>query len=106
MRGGWGSARRFVGVVELGAVRGSGIGALTPRQASALWAGIGGSGALRLGIGDVVGLWLEAEAVASLLRPGFRTEPSGAFWRVGAVGGRFGVGVELRWAVRAGGERR
>ncbi|MBK8263900.1 MAG: hypothetical protein IPK80_21510 [Nannocystis sp.] len=94
------------GVVELGAVRGSGIGALTPRQASALWAGIGGSGALRLGIGDVVGLWLEAEAVASLLRPGFRTEPSGAFWRVGAVGGRFGVGVELRWAVRAGGERR
>ncbi|MGB1275182.1 MAG: hypothetical protein ACPG77_05475, partial [Nannocystaceae bacterium] len=83
--------------VDLGAMRGTGVGALTVREtASSFWsaARIRGGALWQRGRW---GLWLDASALVSLLQPSFRTVQTPLVFRAGRVGGEFAGGVEVRF---------
>ncbi len=82
---------------SLGAVRGTGTGALAVSEtASAFWSAIQASA----GVGwssRVVGAWLQLSALAALNRPVFRTVQTPLVFESGAFGGQVVGGIELRF---------
>ncbi|MEZ4453297.1 MAG: hypothetical protein R3B09_27790 [Nannocystaceae bacterium] len=94
---------------EVGGIRGKGEGAIRANVVTSPFFGLLMAAALRLDVGRDGALVLDAALVGVPLRPRFHTEPSGALWETGPVGGRFGVGIELGGLLQkalAGGQRR
>lgn len=73
------------GVAQAGAIHGKGAGALASRQARVPWAGAG-AGVILLGwIRPHIGIACGIDVLASVVRAGFRSEPSGDIDRVGPI---------------------
>ncbi len=82
---------------SLGAVRGTGTGALTISEtASALWSAALGSAGVAWS-SRVVGVWVEFSALAAFNRPVFRTVQTPLVFESGAFGGQIAGGIELRF---------
>jgi len=83
--------------VEFGAIRGTGVGALTVREtASAFWSAAQVSGGAMWQRGRW-GLWLDASVLVSFLQPAFRTVQTPLVFAAGRFGGAFAGGVEVRF---------
>ena len=91
--------------LDAGAMRGRGEGSVVPRTATSPWLGLSLAAALRAQLHPSVALWIDAEGLLSALRPSFHTDPSGPLWRASRFGGRFGLGLELRFDLQNAGRR-
>ncbi len=82
--------------VDIGAVRGRGVGQLTTvNTATTLWAGIRGAAGVMWNW-KWLGLWLRGSVSVGLVRPAFHTTQQPEIFRVGSVGGLVTGGVEFR----------
>ncbi|MEZ4427578.1 MAG: hypothetical protein R3A51_07820 [Nannocystaceae bacterium] len=83
--------------VDVGAMRGTGIGALAvSRSATAPWAAARASAGL-LWSWRLLGLWIEADALLAFARPIFGTTESPELYRPGLLSACFSGGIEVRF---------
>jgi hypothetical protein len=80
---------------ELGVMRGEGFGVATTETASRLWAAAIVGPAVRFSLTRGVALWLEADAVLPLIRPGFHMQNLDTLYLAPASGWRACVGLEV-----------
>jgi hypothetical protein len=88
--------------VEAGAIRAEGTdGVARPRVLWAPWSAVLFGAAVRWGVVGPLGLWLGAEGVAALTRPGFTVGPDDrALFRAQPLAIRINVGVDLQFPAR------
>ncbi|HKQ71471.1 MAG TPA: hypothetical protein VJT73_19135 [Polyangiaceae bacterium] len=83
------------GGVEFGVMRGEGFGVATTYQASSPWAALSIGPAVRIRMGSVFSLWIEANSVMPFIRPGFRMRNLNTLFSAPSGGARAWVGVEM-----------
>jgi len=82
--------------IELGDVEGRGIGIDDPKRARRLWVGARVGPALVWRMTRRLALWVQAQGVVALLRPGFSLEEHGIIHRSAGVALRGVLGMEVR----------
>lgn len=87
--------------VEAGALHGTGLDVTRPNPRWVPWAAVSLGPALRWAIAGPLGLWLGAEGVLALTRPGFTLGPAQeTLFQVGPAGLRVNFGVDLQFSAR------
>jgi hypothetical protein len=81
--------------VEFGFVRGEGFGAAQTETARSAWGAIVVGPALRLPLGSLVALWIEGDAVLSVLRPGFHVRNLETLYVAPSGGAQAWAGIEV-----------
>lgn len=80
---------------EIGLMRGEGFGVATTTRDTSVWGAVVIGPALRFSLSKYVGLWLEADAVIPVLRPGFHIRNLGTLYVVPQGASRALGGVEV-----------
>jgi len=83
------------GGFELGVMRGEGFGVGTTKTASSLWGAAIVGPAVRLSLTRTFALWLEADAVLPVIRPGFHLANLNTLYVAPASGWRASAGFEV-----------
>ncbi len=76
-------------------MRGEGFGVATTRSSGSAWGAFVIGPALRVPLGRVVSLWLEADAVMPIIRPGFQVRNLDTLYLAPSGGSRAWAGVEM-----------
>ena len=82
---------------EIGVVRGKGFGVASTSRDSSLWGAVVVGPALRFSLSQSLGLWLGADAVLPVLRPGFHMRNLDTLYVVPAGGSRALGGLEMNF---------
>jgi hypothetical protein len=86
------------GGFELGLMRGQGFGVEEAFAAESAWAAVVAGPAVRVAVAPWAALWLEGDAVISLVRPGFRMRNLGTLYTAPGSGARALLGLEVQFA--------
>ncbi len=82
---------------EVGVMRGKGFGVATTSRDSSMWGAVVVGPALRFSVSESLGLWLGADAVLPVLRPGFHMRNLDTLYVVPAGGSRALGGLEMNF---------
>lgn len=85
------------GGIASGLMRGEGVGLGAPATTRLPWLAIDGGAAVTVRPVPYLGVWLGADVIVPITRPGFRIDDLGLVHRAGPVGGQAVLGIEARF---------